>query len=111
MGVKLSDLITRRVIVIPVQLLDGVTVQIGFRPDRYTREVEAGIAEANREQRFAAGHAALTAALVCEWDLVDDDGTPLPVTPEHVAALGMWHCKTINEAIARRMNETETKKG
>jgi hypothetical protein len=77
---KLSELAA------PVQRLTvdyyGSPVRIGYRPGVMTPLEEEKLAEARKAGETTDALVELMARLMVEWDVTDDDGAPLPITPE-----------------------------
>ena len=89
---KLSDIATTTTRV-TVSLGGDAEVWVDFRPQAVTPQLIAGMASA--EQSGDAGQAALNlAAVVCAvvagWDLQEDDGRMVELTPDRVAALPLF---------------------
>ena len=85
MPVKVSDLVkNERTVSLD---FDGDTLNIRYRPNSLTVGIERRLAAAEGgEETIDAGLEALL-ALIVEWDLLGEDGKPLPVTKEQMEAL------------------------
>lgn len=80
MPIKLADLTkaTRTV----VADYDGLTVNITYAPGKLTPAVEARLNDANENNRPASGVADELANIITGWDILGDDGEPVPITAE-----------------------------
>ncbi len=77
MGIRISHLSKdRRSIVIPV---GDEALNIVYRPGGLTPETEDRLHELTEEQRGGAALVAFLRDLIVSWDLLDDQGKPLPV--------------------------------
>ena len=73
---------------------DGETVKVEYRPGAVTAQMQMAAASmaniGNDPQRVVESlgdYVQAMARLIATWDILDDDGQPLPVTPELVEAL------------------------
>lgn len=102
---------------VPVKMGEAGTLTVQIVPARYTRpmqdrllQMEAG-ARARREQGTPApedeiaSDAVFVSELLDGWDLEDDAGKPIPVTPEFfVEELGYFNLQRIVSAILGALN-------
>lgn len=92
MGMKLTDL-RNKTASVAVEF-EGDTLTVNYRPNALTpqaklmvfRGQDGGKTQAERE-RSANDFAAGLASIIESWDLLGDDGKPLPVTTELLLAL------------------------
>lgn len=112
MPVDLYDLMTRRgrALTISVGPEPTDTISVRYKPDAYTKEIEAKILAANQSSAPARGIADGLAALLDWWDLTAG-GNPFPLTPENIEAIGLPICQLIWNAINADFVEADTKKG
>lgn len=89
MALKLSHLAqARKTCAVPVSFEDGegnpVTgeLNVAYNPRSITPEMEDKIQRALEEKRQLTWLAETLAALVIEWDLLDDEGRPMPASVE-----------------------------
>jgi hypothetical protein len=100
MPVDLSDLKTRRVRDLVVDLDGAGAVALRYRPDAYTDELETAFARLGDQGRLTGAFVALFAPMLVGWDLTDG-GEPLPCDPAGIAKLGAPLCKALYLAIVR----------
>lgn len=101
--VRLSELArNRRTVEVPVGDGDDV-VKITYRPGGITPQTEERLHKAIDEQRGGAALVALFADCLIEWDIVDDDGQPLPVTEETLRHLPTVFLAQMAQAITEDM--------
>lgn len=86
MPIKLSDLAAKQRH-LTVDLGDGMSVTVSYKPHALTLADEQELMEA--QGTATATH--LIAERLCRvltiWDVMDDDDTPLPITPEVMGTL------------------------
>lgn len=70
-------------------------LRVAYRPGRLTLRMVMAL------QEGIADLPAALAELVADWDLLDDAGQPIPVTPEVAAGLPLWLIRVILEAIVQ----------
>lgn len=93
MPIELNDLILKRerTLIVPVTADGGESIAVRWNPSRMTRERFARLQEwqkdNDRNDPFEAADE-LICPLVTGWDITVE-GKPYPVTPEHVAGLGL----------------------
>ncbi|MEZ0396837.1 MAG: hypothetical protein ABWK53_10470 [Anaerolineales bacterium] len=100
MAIKLSDL-TKQTRVIQVDVGASEPLEIEYRVQAYTPEIEAEIAGA--EQRPAGTLAHILSKLVVRWSLIDDNGEMYPLDNDHVMRLPLSFMLTIFTKIAEDM--------
>lgn len=101
MPVRLSELRANvRTVAIPV---DGDVLNVTYRPSGITPEVEDRLDEATSKQRIGESLMTLLAAALVSWDLLGDDGKPLPVTVETMRVLPLSFLAKLVQAVTADM--------
>lgn len=106
MPLSLSKLVNNRALV-AVDFGGGDVLNVEYYPAKLTGQMLADMnsmsliaemAPAAQNQAITASTAVLT-TLLASWDFIDEDGEPLPLDAEHIAALGFGIQWTILGAI------------
>jgi hypothetical protein len=103
--VELSELFARRVQTVEIEITPepGDTFSVTYKPDAFTKAVQAEIQAAETEDAASV----LLLRLIAKWSLVVD-GEPYPVTKENLEALGfpllMAISTVVNEDFNSRIN-------
>lgn len=105
MTIKLSDL-TKQTRTIQVDVGVSEPLEVEYRVQAYTSEIEAEIA--NAEERPAGTLARVLARLVVRWSLQDDDGSMYPLDEKHTARLPLSFMLAIFAKIAEDMRPNPT---
>ena len=100
MAIKLSD-ITRQTRTVQVDVGASEPLEVEYRIQAYTPEVESKITDA--EQRPAATLANILSKLVVRWSLVDDDGKMYLLDEAHTAKLPLQLMLAVFGKIAEDM--------
>lgn len=108
MGIRLSD-ITRSTRKITVDIGAHEPLEIEYRAEAYTPELEALID--NAEKRPASTLAQMLSRLVVSWTLEEDDGRMYPPDEKHLAKLPMSFLLAVFTAIAEDMRPNPPKAG
>lgn len=100
MPIKLSDL-TKQTRVIQVDVGANEPLEVEYRIQAYTPEIESEIA--NAEQRPAATLARILSMLVVRWSLVDDNDAMYPLDEKSTAKLPLPLMLAVFSKIAEDM--------
>jgi hypothetical protein len=65
------------------------TLTITYRPRAWTPSIHAALLEAIDRGRTPEALVINLSTLVVEWDLLDDDGKPIPTTPESLRGVSL----------------------
>lgn len=98
MPARLSDLLKDRRTV-TVDFGDGVSVRLTYRPSGLTPETEDRIREFTEARRGGAALIELLSDCLVDWDITDDTGNPLPVSPEVLRRLPLGVLAKLAEAV------------
>lgn len=60
----------------------GNKLAVAYRPGEMTPESEDALREAREQNRATDAMVELMARTLVEWDVTDDDGAALPITPD-----------------------------
>lgn len=108
MAIKLSDL-TKQTRVIQVDIGASEPLEVEYRTQAYTPEVESEIA--NAEQRPAATLSRILSMLVVRWSLVDDNGNMYPLDEKNTARLPLSLMLAVFSKIAEDMRPNSMSAG
>lgn len=100
MPIKLSDL-TKQTRTIQVDIGASEPLEVEYRIQAYTPEIESEIA--NAEQRPAATLSRILSMLVVCWSLVDDNGSMYPLDEEYTVKLPLSLMLSVFSKIAEDM--------
>jgi hypothetical protein len=98
MPISLHDILTRDTHTITVEW-EGETAEIVYRPSRYTPELEDTHFQAIREGVPSVGLARMLAGVLVSWEIVDDNGEPLPTDFETLSRLSTDFLDAVRDAI------------
>lgn len=85
-----------------------LTVTVRYSPDRLKPADEDAVREAQRDQYASGVLISFLCAVVEEWDLMDDDGRPIPLTPEALQHVPLTIMDRIAGAIFQDMRPHPT---
>lgn len=108
MAIKLSDL-TKQTRTIRVDVGAGEPLEVEYRVQAYTPEIESEIA--NADQRPAGTLARILSKLVVRWSLVDDDSNMYPLDEKSAARLPLSLMLAVFSKIAEDMRPNQTSAG
>lgn len=108
MAIKLSDL-TKQTRTIQVDVGASEPLEVEYRIQAYTPEVESEIA--NADQRPAGTLARILSKLVVRWSLVDDYGEMYPLDEKSTAGLPLSLMLAVFTKIAEDMRPNLTNAG
>ncbi len=108
MAVKLSDL-TRQTKTIEVEVGASEPLEVEYRIQAYTPEIESEIA--NADQRPAGTLARILSKLVVRWSLVDDNGDMYPLDEKSAAKLPLSLMLAVFAKIAEDMRPNAVSAG
>ena len=99
--IELSDLFARRVQTVKIQITEeaGDTFSVTYKPDAFTKKLQADLAVAPSEDAMAV----LLTGLIQKWDLTVG-GEPYAVTAENLEALGLPLMTTISSVLMDDFN-------
>lgn len=101
MPVRVSNLVRdRRTIQVPV---GDEALTITYRPGGITPATEGRLREYSDDQRGGAALVALLADCLVEWDLLDDEGQPLPLDTKTLSQLPVIFLGHLAQAITEDM--------
>jgi len=86
MPIKISDL-AAKVRHLTVDLGEGDQLTISYKPNALTLADEQALVDAQADGTATAKVADQLCKLLVLWDVVDEDDTPLPITPETMDTL------------------------
>lgn len=112
MPIRLSDL-TKQTRVIHVDVGASELLEVEYRVQAYTPELEAEIASADKgaEQRPVRTLSRILSMLVVRWSLVDDRGDMYPLDEQHTSKLPLQLMLAVFTAIAEDMRPNSTSAG
>ena len=101
MPIKLADL-TKRTKTVSVRF-EGAddALSVTYRPRLLTPALQATFQEAAREGRHSEMLVDSMVALVTDWDLLGDDGKPIPLTSEALLGVPIEVLALVTEALGR----------
>ena len=82
---------------------DGETVDIVYRPGAFTPRVEARINEAQKDSTVSQELAQILSEVIISWDVLDDDGQPLPPTIDLLMDLPLAFLSAVSVGIGEDM--------
>lgn len=101
MPIKLGDL-TRQTKTVTVRFEDTEdTLTVSYRPRNLTPAMQAAFERASREGRYTEVLLDGIRGLVAEWDLIGEDGEPVPFTAEALADVPLLVLSAVAEVIGR----------
>lgn len=108
MPYELSDLIARRVRTVEIAVTETESLSVRYSPDAMTPEVWARLqgwvkASADKDADPFEVAEYVIAPLLKSWDITVD-GEPYPITPEHIAALGLPLVGALSAALMADFN-------
>lgn len=108
MPVRLSDLTKReRTVAVPFDGVDA-PLNVTYRPDKWTPAAEAHYRSFYTDMKPGHALAAYVAGRVTSWDLVGDDGAPIPLTEAALADVDMAVLDKVVMAILNDMRPAST---
>jgi hypothetical protein len=87
------------------------TLTITYRPRAWTPSIHAALMEAINSGQTPEALVINLSTLVVEWDLLDDDGKPIPTTPESLRGVSLQVLNIAVETINADMLPDPTPNG
>ena len=101
MPVTITHLVRdRRTVTVPV---GDESLTVTYRPSGFTPETEARLRQYADDQRGGAALVALLADCLVEWDLLDENGKPLPINAKTLSSLPTLFLSQVVQAVTEDM--------
>ncbi len=109
MPVSITHLVRdRRTVTVPV---GDESLTVTYRPSGFTPETEARLRQYADDQRGGAALVALLADCLVDWDLLAEDGEPVPISIKTLNSLPTLFLSQVVQAISEDMRPNLTSAG